>query len=184
MKTKITALNVQNTETEVNESGKFLFNLTREEIAYIFNSYFDVERKCTVAVFEALETIQKKNRNKDSCDYEIYASEVLSIIGLLDAAEDDINLCDSLNKEELTCEQIRKINEHLTKIIDKIDKKGIHNFINEAMSLPCLVKTKSAIEDALSAFGCILSLYVIYETRQPAKESSGVSVLRYNGVGQ
>lgn len=148
-------------EKTIDRIGAVLFGMTKKEIDYIFDSYFACHRSCSSAIIESIEAIQEKNRIDCNVEYQVYVSEVLSTLGMLDAAEEDFrNYRWSDEKSEL--EKALKLHAHFVKIIDKVDKKGVHDFIIEAMYVHKLVKTESAVEDAMRAFACVFSLYLSY----------------------
>jgi hypothetical protein len=145
------------------ETG-LVYNLTRIEIEFIFDSYFGAPGEhCTIAMLEVFETIRERQRKGEIVEFEIFVSETLSIIGAIDKARSAIERCNRLNKSELTKEEIDDINSHLEGIVEKINEKNVYNFISEAMSLPFLIRTERSCEHCIAALGCVLRLYIAYE---------------------
>lgn len=165
--------NSTHTSTPNCESVEILFGLTPYQIYKCFGGFFDLNRLCSVALMEMLESIQRLNKQGEDVSIYISLTEAVATLVEIDRmheAYSDFSNCVSyscddpawLTDELLNQECVRAMHYHFLTIVKSVDKIGFMAFSTNVASSLSEITTKQAYEDMVYALACVYNLYVAY----------------------
>jgi len=154
------------------ESVNLLFGLSPSEFKSLLQFYYDSERICSVAIMEIIEECQKQGK---CSDFTLPLSRDVAITVELDRMNQLYNCLEDDDELKDDDETATKINEHLLRIIKKIDELngGIYDFLDNIQESVMLVKTKKAYEDIVLAAFCMAKIYIAYERNVRENQAFG-----------
>jgi len=158
------------------ESVNVLFGLSPKQIYMdVFGYYFDISRMNSVAIMEIYKLIDYKRGE----GYEDFLEEELpAIISAIVKLEETATIYDHYSTRHPKSKEIYDISYYekddkeahamhsklmdIINIIESYDVKGIHRFICFISLICTSVENRQALEDMLTAFGCVVSIYIAY----------------------